>query len=727
MKKKTLYVLVTLLVSKTILFFIITPPWQGPDEPFYFKTAYFNTHSTFSVAEFDSQLKDSLNENNFLKYIEFSQTYKRILSQSDQKMPGYKIVLGSLLGFFSEYSIAEQLLVGRLFSVACYLSIVFFVYQMAKLVCRGPTGNWFSIGALSFVGFHPQYSFFSITVNPDNLVAMLLTISLFGMVLQITYFLENRRGFFKYCPMATGIIAAGIALWVKRSGLVAVIFCFLAMFIYLYRRFGKRLQSAVAVLAVLLLVSGVWYMNNSLSKQADFLRNFRGGGEQVDISFTGKRGDIKVYYEAFNVRGKREVAVLVNGQQAGFIKRTKKISWAPENSFKLPDELVNDTGINTLTFDNRKNPPRKKKWGVRNVKIDHIMVAEMPQGNIPIKLAFSGMHGASVEKLKDKYILSTWEKRAVRVWSTVEKGWGKVLQILDVPPYLILRFILVQFISFWFALGWMIYKMSFGWYALFGLMSAASVIGIVKLIYCRVKEKGFEEINLQAVGLLVLLIFISALAMFTAYAPSVDGSINQAMGRCRFMEIGAVAILVPLGLWALAPEHRRDLVMKVFSCGMIVGEPSSERKVFTPEIITEIAIKNYLAYLKEKGLSPRTRSLTLTALRRFCRWAVYEGYINRNPANQVPRPTVINTAPPELTPEQRYILRSRVEMGKSSRLSAIFALGYWVGLRISEIAQLELAHCQINKRVGQISIMDSRTVYSNDPGQTTLYLRAWMG
>ncbi len=131
-------------------------------------------------------------------------------------------------------------------------------------------------------------------------------------------------------------------------------------------------------------------------------------------------------------------------------------------------------------------------------------------------------------------------------------------------------------------------------------------------------------------------------------------------------------------------------------------------KPFTPEIITEIAIKNYLAYLKEKGLSPRTRSLTLTALRRFCRWAVYEGYINRNPANQVPRPTVINTAPRELTPEQRYILRSRVEMEKSSRLSAIFALGYWVGLRISEIAQLELAHCQINKRVGQISIMDSK-------------------
>lgn len=56
------------------------------------------------------------------------------------------------------------------------------------------------------------------------------------------------------------------------------------------------------------------------------------------------------------------------------------------------------------------------------------------------------------------------------------------------------------------------------------------------------------------------------------------------------------------------------------------------------------------------------------------------------------RPTVVNTAPRELTPEQRYVLKNRVEGERSLRQAAIFALGYWAGLRISEVAQLQLGY-----------------------------------
>lgn len=132
------------------------------------------------------------------------------------------------------------------------------------------------------------------------------------------------------------------------------------------------------------------------------------------------------------------------------------------------------------------------------------------------------------------------------------------------------------------------------------------------------------------------------------------------------------------------------------------GEP------FSPSSITETAVSSYMDYLALSRRAPRTRSQVLTALRRFCRWAVGEGYLTRNPANQVQRPTIVATAPRELTPEQRYVLRNRVEAEQSQRLSAIFALGYWAGLRISEVAQLQLEHCLINQRAGQISIIDSK-------------------
>lgn len=129
---------------------------------------------------------------------------------------------------------------------------------------------------------------------------------------------------------------------------------------------------------------------------------------------------------------------------------------------------------------------------------------------------------------------------------------------------------------------------------------------------------------------------------------------------------------------------------------------------FSPDIITETAIKGYMSYLKGRNLSPSTRSQALTALRRFCRWAVGKGYLARNPAAEISRPVVINTAPRELTPKQRYVLKNRVEAEQSLRQSAIFALGYWAGLRVSEVAQLRLEHCYVNKRAGHVTIADSK-------------------
>jgi site-specific recombinase XerD len=147
---------------------------------------------------------------------------------------------------------------------------------------------------------------------------------------------------------------------------------------------------------------------------------------------------------------------------------------------------------------------------------------------------------------------------------------------------------------------------------------------------------------------------------------------------------------------------------------------------FVSEAVTETAINSYLEYLKAQGRAARTRSQALTALRRFCRWAIGEGYMTRNPANQVQRPTVVNTAPRELTLEQRYVLRNRVEAEQSLRLSAIFALGYWAGLRISEVAQLRLEHCQVNQRSGQLTIADSkggktRTIDLHNQARRALY------
>src|SRR5207248_5323743 len=131
---------------------------------------------------------------------------------------------------------------------------------------------------------------------------------------------------------------------------------------------------------------------------------------------------------------------------------------------------------------------------------------------------------------------------------------------------------------------------------------------------------------------------------------------------------------------------------------------STKRRKSRLSLVTETAIRGYMDSLQQAGRAPRTRSKALSGLRRFCRWAMDKGYLRRNPAQLMERPTVVALAPTELSEKQRFVLKQLVEQHTSRRFAAIFALSYWAGLRISEIAILRLDQCQINQRAGSINI-----------------------
>ena len=147
---------------------------------------------------------------------------------------------------------------------------------------------------------------------------------------------------------------------------------------------------------------------------------------------------------------------------------------------------------------------------------------------------------------------------------------------------------------------------------------------------------------------------------------------------------------------------------------------------FQLTLLTETALDDYMRHLEQQHRAPRTRSRALSALKRFCRWAIDEGQLRRNPATAIQRPTVVALAPTELTPDQRYVLKTLVERADSPRLRAIFALGYWAGLRISEVAALQVDHCVLNQRSGAITIVGSkggktRTIDLHNQARRALY------
>ena len=129
---------------------------------------------------------------------------------------------------------------------------------------------------------------------------------------------------------------------------------------------------------------------------------------------------------------------------------------------------------------------------------------------------------------------------------------------------------------------------------------------------------------------------------------------------------------------------------------------------FDPVKISVVAIDSYLAHLVENRRSPHTQRLAVTALRSYGDWAVKQGLLSNNPARQVTLPAVMQMAPRELSSDQRFAVKTLVNREKSLRLSAIFALGYWTGLRISEIATMRLADVTVNQRSGMIDVVDSK-------------------
>lgn len=128
-------------------------------------------------------------------------------------------------------------------------------------------------------------------------------------------------------------------------------------------------------------------------------------------------------------------------------------------------------------------------------------------------------------------------------------------------------------------------------------------------------------------------------------------------------------------------------------------------ETFEPATFTRTAAQVYFAELDEQGLSVSDRARRKAALTGFARWLIEEqGLLQRNPLRNVALPAQPLLAPRELSPEQRYILRSLVERDGAPRSAALFALGYWAGCRVSDAAWLEHQHTHLTPKAGWIHV-----------------------
>ena len=119
--------------------------------------------------------------------------------------------------------------------------------------------------------------------------------------------------------------------------------------------------------------------------------------------------------------------------------------------------------------------------------------------------------------------------------------------------------------------------------------------------------------------------------------------------------------------------------------------------------IDTLAVRSYLASLHRGKLANRSIARHLSALRSFFRWACREGHLPKNPARGVPSPRVPKTLPRALTlADTEGLLDADPEGSFPERDRALFELLYATGLRVSEVAGLDLEDVDFSARLARV-------------------------
>jgi len=154
-------------------------------------------------------------------------------------------------------------------------------------------------------------------------------------------------------------------------------------------------------------------------------------------------------------------------------------------------------------------------------------------------------------------------------------------------------------------------------------------------------------------------------------------------------------------------------------------EFAHERAEKTPlPKIDALALRSHLASLHRAKLSNRSLSRHLSTLRAFFRWACREGLLEKNPARGLPAPRVGRSLPRAMTlADTEQLLSSEDDAGSfPQRERALFELLYATGLRVSEVAGLDLEDVDFSSRLVRVTGKGrkERIVPFGEPAQEAL-------
>lgn len=224
---KLLYLLLILALVRGLMYAMLIPPWQAPDEPGQFERAKaaLSPYDWISTSESGPAWYDNLSESLFAFAMwdfldaerpsyEVGQPLSRYIILYNEAYEGQYgsrptyVVIGWPVLFAPDTSIVWQLYLVRLNTVLMNVIVIYLTYRIVLLVF--PQNQFLALGVPILILFNPQHTHMMSTVNNGNLAELLATATFYFMVRGIV------RGF-SWLTVLAMLTCALVAMWTKAT------------------------------------------------------------------------------------------------------------------------------------------------------------------------------------------------------------------------------------------------------------------------------------------------------------------------------------------------------------------------------------------------------------------------------------------------------------------------------------------------------------------------------
>lgn len=124
----------------------------------------------------------------------------------------------------------------------------------------------------------------------------------------------------------------------------------------------------------------------------------------------------------------------------------------------------------------------------------------------------------------------------------------------------------------------------------------------------------------------------------------------------------------------------------------------------SPKKCSKSTVKRYL-YKNLSNKNTRSQARSISALKGFFNYLLFEGKINSSPLNDIESPKIENKLPEVLTEDEikRLISSVKIDSEFGQRNKAIIEVLYGTGIRVSELTELKISNIFFNENIIKVT------------------------